>query len=199
MNCNQSRKRPWKLSVFTFIAIMALFFGTVAMNEVKAQVFIFHDPFELTGSDVSEHEQEIVDSEFLDAGLDTDLTESIVEIPQYMVYVGIALWVVAGVVVLRIYRARKNSKMRMHMEGMNYWKMRRIAGAIVLLFLLVIPAKSQVFLDEQTRENTQYNITPKKARTLDRGTGYAPLGGGILVLGLLGGAYLIGKNKKNKD
>ena len=70
-----------------------------------------------------------------------------------------------------------------------------------LMLLLAAPAKSQVFLDEQTRETTQYqNLMPQKKKNPDRGmSGYAPLGGGVLCLGLLGGAYLIAKRKKNED
>lgn len=190
----QKKKNSRRVSLLAIFAILALFFGTAAVSEVKAQVYIFHDPFELTGSDI-----DVSGEELLDEDIDSDLMQASVDIPPGMLYVAIALWIIGAIVIYRVYRVKKNSKMRMHMEGMNYWKMRRIAGVIGLLVLLAIPAKSQVFLDEQTRENTQYNIAPKKARTLDRGTrDYAPLGGEVLVLGLLGGAYLLGKKKQKK-
>ena len=67
-----------------------------------------------------------------------------------------------------------------------------------------LPAKAQVFiLDEEEYYNSKRNaieegqmpFIPELGVTNDQ---YAPVGGGIALLGLLGGAYLIAKKRREE-
>ena len=81
---------------------------------------------------------------------------------------------------------------------------------MVMLFgLISMPeAKAQVFIDEDM-ENNQRSGTggsdmpniPQLGITLDQyqDDDYTPLGGEVLALGLLGGAYLLGKKRKEQQ
>ncbi len=66
-------------------------------------------------------------------------------------------------------------------------------------------ANAQIFLTDEdmqssmrtvTPENELLPIIPELGLTLDQ---YAPATGGVLVLSLLGGAYLLGKRKKKES
>lgn len=79
------------------------------------------------------------------------------------------------------------------------------AMAIIMLSMgtIVVPsARAQIFLDDESMSvrsssnSAQLPIVPELDVTTDQ---YAPLGSGILLLGGLGGAYLLGKrNNKSK-
>ena len=79
------------------------------------------------------------------------------------------------------------------------------AAALVAMFfgLTAMPAKAQVFLDDEemskslrsTSEESDLPTIPQLNVTYDQ---YAPMGEGIVVLGLLGGAYLLGKKRKDE-
>lgn len=49
---------------------------------------------------------------------------------------------------------------------------------------------------DSEEEEFELPITAESGITIDR---YAPLGSGILLLGCLGGAYLLGKRRKSED
>ena len=76
---------------------------------------------------------------------------------------------------------------------------------VALLLMLGLQAKAQVFIaDEEEYINSNRNVKneselpfiPELGVTNDQ---YAPLGGGIAVLGLLGGAYLVGKRRNARN
>ena len=181
-------------SIIIIIATIALLLGTGFLNGTKAQMYMFYDPFEMSEDDI-----EMTQSEAKSANamlVSSDSTE--------LIYVAAALWAVLGVLILRIYRIKKNKEKRIHFERIGYRNIKRAATVMLLLFLAV-PAKAQIFVDEETREYTmrvniasptdQKPIKPILGATKDQ---YAPLGGEVLVLGLLGGAYLLGKKRENK-
>ena len=77
-----------------------------------------------------------------------------------------------------------------------------LTALAALLLGGVTTAKAQIFLDDEeasqslragSNETGLPNI-PQLNLTIDQ---YAPLGGEVLVLGLLGGAYLLGKKRKD--
>lgn len=74
--------------------------------------------------------------------------------------------------------------------------------AVFALMLTAVPVKAQIFLDDESMNsravptsNPSLPIIPNLNETFDQ---FAPLGGELLVLGLLGGAYLIGKKRKDE-
>ena len=84
------------------------------------------------------------------------------------------------------------------MERFGNWNMRR-ASFVWLLLLFVMPVKAQIFLDEEKREyNMRVNAAPPDAKPIKprKTREFVPLGGEVLVLGVLGGAYLLGKKRK---
>ena len=79
-----------------------------------------------------------------------------------------------------------------------------LIATAALLMAASLPAKAQVFiLDEEEYHNSKRNaieegqlpFIPELGVTNDQ---YAPLGSGIAVLGLLGGAYLIAKKRREE-
>lgn len=75
--------------------------------------------------------------------------------------------------------------------------------AIVALAICGTTANAQVFLDDEEMnqsvrsrsDDPELPIIPELNVTYDQ---YAPLGEGIVVLGLLGGAYLLGKKRREE-
>ena len=83
--------------------------------------------------------------------------------------------------------------------------MKKSLSIVALLLMLGLQAKAQVFIaDEEEYMNSNRNVKneselpfiPELGVTNDQ---YAPLGGGIAVLGLLGGAYLVGKRRNARN
>ena len=85
-------------------------------------------------------------------------------------------------------------------------KMKKIFGMLVLVAALAVPAKAQVFLDDEDMNVREHgdgnmdigNIIPQHGVEWDQAN-YTPVGEGVLLLGLLGGAYLLGKKRKQED
>ena len=84
--------------------------------------------------------------------------------------------------------------------------MRKSLLAIALMTLLTAgPVTAQIFLDDESLSQRGWlgtmdelgNIIPFHEVDWDQAN-YAPTGGGILLLGLLGGTYLVGKKRKEE-
>jgi hypothetical protein len=75
--------------------------------------------------------------------------------------------------------------------------------AIVALAICGTTANAQVFLDDEEMnqsvrsrsDDPELPIIPELNVTYDQ---YAPMGSGIVALGLLGGAYLLGKKRREE-
>ena len=98
--------------------------------------------------------------------------------------------------------------MRKHNNNERSMKaMRKSLLVIALMTLLTAgPVTAQIFLDDESltyREgwlgqmDELGNIIPFHEVDWDQAN-FAPTGGGILLLGLLGGAYLVGKKRKEE-
>ena len=83
--------------------------------------------------------------------------------------------------------------------------MEKIMRNIVLLLLLSLSlvSKAQIFIDDDEVEGTLRNgqsssglLVPIQGQQTDQ---YAPLGEGVLLLGCLGGAYLLNKRRKKVE
>ena len=178
-----------KKSIITATTILAMLFGTAMLNSANAQIYLFHDPFG--------EEAPIIEEK-----TDTYAPQLPVDNEKMMAWLATALWCAFGWGVLRYHSVRKSKRRRERMER-NAWTVRRAAAAmVVLLFLSTAPAHAQIFLDDESMENSRVNglsgslpIVPTLDVTYDQ---YAPLGGEVLALGLLGGAYLLGKKRKEK-
>ena len=85
---------------------------------------------------------------------------------------------------------------------------KKIISAMAIMAMLFGPiqmqtTKAQIFLDdEEMIQNFRLDLTetwlpvvPELGETYDQ---YVPMGGEVLVLGLLGGAYLLGKKRKKE-
>lgn len=177
-----------KNTIITLIAILAILFGTANLNDAHSQVYIFYDPMEMEDPDIEITECSVAQ-------------DSITSSPL-VVWIPAALWCVIVGVVMRARRIQKNKERRERMEHGIRWYTHRSAATMGLMLLLAMPAKAQIYMDAETAEyNQRLNapgnsmpIIPVLDSTLDQ---YAPLGGGLLVLGVLGGAYLLGRRRKN--
>ena len=76
--------------------------------------------------------------------------------------------------------------------------------ALTALLFCGMTANAQVFLDDEDMSNSlrangsndpDLPVIPELNVTYDQ---YAPLGGEMMLLGLLGGAYLLGKKKREE-
>ena len=97
-------------------------------------------------------------------------------------------------------RTRKeNASNRAMKRAMN----KKLAALTVAMLLLSATAMAQIFLDDETLTNRGWlgqmdsigNIIPFHEVDWDQAS-YTPTGGGVMLLGLLGGAYLVGKRRK---
>ena len=84
----------------------------------------------------------------------------------------------------------------------NQEKRNKVLVIALLLLLSVHPAKAQIFLDDESiiqrswvSEELQLPFVPVLGLTTDQ---YVPLGSGIMLLTGLGGAYLLGKRRKDE-
>ena len=176
--------------IITVIALLALSLGTAAMRETKAQMYMYYDPFELSEPEVEEEEVAYFEPSSVNY--------------TAMIWVGVAVWALLAGVLLRYIRIHKSKHRRNQVENMRKWYYGRAAAMMGLILLFTLPAQAQVFENEETRERVQMSNLPDvnykepKAKGGDRGM-YAPLGGEVLLLSLLGGAYLVGKRGKKEE
>ena len=94
-------------------------------------------------------------------------------------------------------KTRKNNTMK---RAMN----KRVLTLAMAMLLAAPAAMAQIFLDDESLTNRGWlgdmdelgNIIPFHEVEWDQAN-YAPTGGGILLLTVLGGAYLLGKKRKD--
>ena len=81
---------------------------------------------------------------------------------------------------------------------------KRVFAILTMTFLMVVPATAQIFLDDESLTNRigemdeLGNIVPFHGVEHDQANQYAPIGDGVLLLTVLGGAYLLGKSHKGE-
>jgi hypothetical protein len=85
----------------------------------------------------------------------------------------------------------------------NIIKSKKVFVLMVAALLLSMPLRSQVFLTQEDLDSEARGqwedlglIIPIHEQDFDQAETYAPLGSGIALLAALGGAYLLGKRKK---
>lgn len=82
---------------------------------------------------------------------------------------------------------------------------KRIFSILAILGLLMSPLNAQILLMDPDEESSNIRVNsddigelpffPYQGITIDQ---YAPLGEGLLLLGCLGGAYLLGKRRRKE-
>ena len=79
--------------------------------------------------------------------------------------------------------------------------MKKLIMTIAIATMLAVPAMAQVFLDDEAAHSDRlgndapnYPSVPEQNVNYDQ---YAPVGGGVLLLAGLAGAYAVAKRKKN--
>jgi hypothetical protein len=85
----------------------------------------------------------------------------------------------------------------------NISKSKKVFMLMAAMLLLSMPLRSQVFLTQEdldSERDGQWSdiglIIPIHEQDFDQAEPWAPVGSGIAVLAALGGAYLLGKRKK---
>ena len=81
--------------------------------------------------------------------------------------------------------------------------MRKSIILLVTMLLMALPMRSQVFLTQEDLDSERDGqwadiglIIPIHEQDFDQAEPFAPVGSGIAVLVMLGGAYLLGKKNK---
>lgn len=84
-------------------------------------------------------------------------------------------------------------------------KKRKYITIAALLLLLASTAPAQVFMTEdddnlrvEEGDMDVFGRIPYHGVDYDQANAYAPVGEGIMLLTVLGGAYLLGRNRRNK-
>ena len=84
--------------------------------------------------------------------------------------------------------------------------MRKSLMLLVTMLLMAMPMRSQVFLTQEDLDSERDGqwedlglIIPIHEQDFDQAEPYAPVGSGIAVLAALGGAYLLGKTRREED
>ena len=84
--------------------------------------------------------------------------------------------------------------------------MRKSIILLVTMLLMTVPMRSQVFLTQEDLDSERQGqwediglIIPIHEQDFDQAEPYAPVGSGIAVLAALGGAYLLGKKRREED
>jgi hypothetical protein len=103
-------------------------------------------------------------------------------------------------------RTRK-SYFGMKNNGTRKAMSKRLLSLMVVTLLTVGSASAQIFLDDETLTNRGWlgdmddlgNIIPFHEVEWDQAEGYVPIGSGVMLLTVLGGAYLIGKKRREED
>ena len=82
---------------------------------------------------------------------------------------------------------------------------RKALSVVALSLVMAMPAKAQIYLDDEDMAENRAtwldgvgNIIPLHEVDWDQAA-YAPIGDGILLIGLLGGAYLINRKRKQEE
>ena len=82
--------------------------------------------------------------------------------------------------------------------------MRKSIILLVTMLLMAVPMHSQVFLTQEDLDSERMGqwediglIIPIHEQDFDQAENFAPMGSGIALLAALGGAYLLGKKRKN--
>ena len=83
--------------------------------------------------------------------------------------------------------------------------MRKSLMLLVTMLLMAMPMRSQVFLTQEDLDSERDAywedlglIIPIHEQDFDQAEPWAPVGSGIAVLAALGGAYLLGKRRKEE-
>ena len=84
--------------------------------------------------------------------------------------------------------------------------MRKSIILLVTMLLMAVPMRSQVFLTQEDLDSERMGqwediglIIPIHEQDFDQAEPYAPVGSGIAVLAALGGAYLLGKKRREEE
>ena len=84
--------------------------------------------------------------------------------------------------------------------------MRKSIILLVTMLLMAVPMRSQVFLTQEDLDSERMGqwediglIIPIHEQDFDQAEPWAPVGSGIAVLAALGGAYLLGKKRREED
>lgn len=94
--------------------------------------------------------------------------------------------------------------MRTNSKRPNEMK-KRVFAILMMTMLSVVPATAQIFLDDESLTNRcgemdeMGNIVPFHEVEWDQAEAFAPIGSGVLLLTVLGGAYLLGKRRKEGE
>lgn len=82
---------------------------------------------------------------------------------------------------------------------------KKIIAIATLMMMAVVPAMSQVFMDDEELNQNRGEMTDKEFGVMVPKTNveydqwkYTPMGEGIVLLAGLAGAYLIGKRRKEE-
>lgn len=82
---------------------------------------------------------------------------------------------------------------------------RKTMTLLVTMLIMAIPVRSQVFLTQEDLDSERDGqwgdiglIVPIHLQDFDQAEPFTPVGSGIAVLAALGGAYLLGKRKKQQ-
>ena len=82
--------------------------------------------------------------------------------------------------------------------------MRKSFMLLVTMLFMAMPMRSQVFLTQEDLDSERDGqwediglIIPIHEQDFDQAENFAPMGSGIALLAALGGAYLLGKKRKN--
>ena len=82
--------------------------------------------------------------------------------------------------------------------------MKKIITILAISLVMTSSVYAQVFMTDSDYENpregieTNWGVLPEQWTTNDQANDYAPLGGGVVLLTVMGGIYLL-KQKKNKE
>ena len=84
--------------------------------------------------------------------------------------------------------------------------MRQSIILLVTMLLMAVPMHSQVFLTQEDLDSERQGqwediglIIPIHESDFDQAEPWVPVGSGIAVLAALGGAYLLGKKRREED
>ena len=86
---------------------------------------------------------------------------------------------------------------------------KKIISLIAIFSLMIGPLNAQIFITENEEEIFNPRVNPEGLSpgwfvipdmpNSDSALDYTPIGDGLWALGLLGGAYLLGKRRKKKE